>query len=219
MFLLLLGEHHGWSHPNCPFHQWCFAQGKSLAGRVSCGCSLDRNLCRCSRESFTPCGYVRCKHFQSWQNWDLLKVFHRREGGRKLGQVPVAGGHTGGCKCSVHAPAECAGDSPGQGMVLELFPRSAALCKSIPKSISLRGADLLMPVVSAESLWGPHCLSSCRLGEWSVRGLEWCLCPWICSSLQQSRHEEYLFKYLFITLIYVFKNVFQSVRASVYSLA
>lgn len=70
---------------------------------------------------------------------------------RKLRLVPMPGGHTGGWKCSVHAPAEDGGVSPGQGMVLELFPE---ICSTVqvdaPKSISLRGADLLVPVVRAE---------------------------------------------------------------------
>lgn len=75
----------------------------------------------------------------------------QEEGGRKLGQMLVPGGLTGGCKCSVHAPAEGGGVFPGRGMVLELSPRSAAPCKSMHQSpLSLRGADLLMPVVRAE---------------------------------------------------------------------
>lgn len=80
--------------------------------------------------------------------------FSQGEGGRKLGQMPVLGGHTGGCKCSLLAPA-CGGVSPGQGMVLELF---SELCSTVqvnaPKSISLRGADFLMPVVRAECASG-----------------------------------------------------------------
>lgn len=65
----------------------------------------------------------------------------REEGGRKLGQMLVPGGLTGGCKCSVHAPAEGGGVFPGQGMVLELF---SEICSTVqvnaPKSIKLKGS-------------------------------------------------------------------------------
>lgn len=47
--------------------------------------------------------------------------FSRGERGRKLGQMPVPGARTGAWKCSVGAPAEGGGVSPGWGLVLELF--------------------------------------------------------------------------------------------------
>lgn len=69
--------------------------------------------------------------------------------------MPVPGGHTGGCKCSVRAPAEGGGVSPGLGMVLQLFPKLYSTVQvNAPKSISLRGADFLMPVVRAERASG-----------------------------------------------------------------
>lgn len=71
--------------------------------------------------------------------------------GRKVGRMPVPGGHTGGCKGSVHAPAEAGGVSPWQGMVLELFPEiCSAVQVNAAKSISLGGADPLVPAVRAE---------------------------------------------------------------------